>query len=134
MKVRIADDFKKVMFCSKQENYVLEYEETEEGMNYNQNSLNWLDGKNVLRIQNQSYMDEESEESIDSFFVVYCDDFSQMIHARHVHNEAISFDIERNVEPSTLKVYDCFINSESNDYWICLIQDQKFLVFKIPSE
>jgi hypothetical protein len=81
---------------------------------------------NILKIFNHEYVDEVTEESKTGFFVIYCEDFSQNIYAQHVQDNPKYFEIERNIEPNTMRVLDLKI-IEGNA-WIAMLQDQKFIV------
>jgi hypothetical protein len=111
------------MFCSNYENYILEYEAEA----YNQNSLGWLDGMNVLKVFKQD----------NSFFVLYCEDFDSEIWGRHVHRDGTDTRIERNIEPNTVSVLDMtFVDNpdqaDLGNFWMAMLQDQKFIIDRFP--
>ena len=76
---------------------------------------------------------------MDSFFVVYCEDYDLEVMARHISDKKTLVQIERNIEPKTLQVFDMFFAKEDDDqpdaglFWMAMMQDQKFIVDKFQS-
>lgn len=101
---------------------------------------------NVLHIVNNKFFDlsltnEDGDKGlwVDSFFIVYCEDFDLEVMARQVSDKKTLIKIDRNIEPNTLQVYDVFFQRGDEEhpdvgtYWMAMIQDQKFIVDKFTN-
>ena len=102
---------------------------------------------NVVSILNKSHIEDYDEEGnpkfVDTFYIVYCEDFTLQLKARYLNKMPgdKTIKIERNIEPYTITVYDMIVvdyeqQSEDADdegeketyFWMAMIQDQKFIV------
>ena len=92
--VKISEDFKSAVLVNQKENYIL-FEEDDE---WHQNSLIWLNGKQIRSIV--SYQDQ--------FLFVCCKEYDRDIDIMSSHLSDFKVSIKRKIEPNTLRVFDFF--------------------------
>jgi len=90
--VKISEDFESAVLVNQTENYILYFEDEE----WHQNSLIWLNGKQIRSIT--SYKEQ--------FLFVCCKEYDRDIDIMSSHLSDFKISIKRKIEPNTLRVFD----------------------------
>ena len=138
MSVKISEDFSQAVLVNKSENYLLT--KTDEDGLYHQNSISWLQDKQVRKIYSygglregqKSQPDADDKASGANFLFVCCKEYDKKLTIMSYPNEQFKIPIPRSIEPGVITVFDVHqdggIDEEGSEMQILSVRDDEFYV------
>ena len=138
LSVKISEDFSQAVLVNKSENYLLT-RTPEDGL-YHQNSISWLQDKQVRKIYSYGGLrdgDKLQRETDDkalgaNFLFVCCKEYGKSLTIMSYPNDQFKIPIARSIEPGVITVFDVYqrggIDEEGCELQILSVRDDEFYV------